>query len=280
MLNVSRIFHFFVLKLMTEHLFVLFRFKTLRLFRDVAQLVEHWSPKPGVASSSLAIPAIKIQNLIILMTKRYFLYLFLTIYVLFLVLGIFFQNALIVTLLKLLGIMLCLIYVIIFSRKDLFLIIAFSFTFLADIFLAINNASIVGVFVFCLAQFSHLMRLKKMPRYAPIIFYTGTTFVFAASIVLKIDAHFPLAIIYGLTLLANLLLSRNWFIKKHTRPAKCAFSGFSLFLCCDILVAMSFLSNTSVLPIFIGPIADYFAWFFYLPSQVLLANSSTKKSRS
>ena len=26
--------------------------------RGVAQLVEHWSPKPGVASSSLAAPAI------------------------------------------------------------------------------------------------------------------------------------------------------------------------------------------------------------------------------
>ena len=30
--------------------------------RGVAQLVEHWSPKPGVASSSLAAPAIFVGN--------------------------------------------------------------------------------------------------------------------------------------------------------------------------------------------------------------------------
>ena len=30
--------------------------------RGVAQLVEHWSPKPGVASSSLATPAINAEK--------------------------------------------------------------------------------------------------------------------------------------------------------------------------------------------------------------------------
>ena len=34
----------------------------IRFSRGVAQLVDHWSPKPGVASSSLAAPAILIFN--------------------------------------------------------------------------------------------------------------------------------------------------------------------------------------------------------------------------
>ena len=32
--------------------------KYILYYRGVAQLVEHWSPKPGVVSSSLAAPAI------------------------------------------------------------------------------------------------------------------------------------------------------------------------------------------------------------------------------
>ena len=39
--------------MMAKYAIILIRFS-----RGVAQLVEHWSPKPGVASSSLAAPAI------------------------------------------------------------------------------------------------------------------------------------------------------------------------------------------------------------------------------
>ena len=42
--------------MMAKYAIILIRFS-----RGVAQLVEHWSPKPGVASSSLAAPAILVN---------------------------------------------------------------------------------------------------------------------------------------------------------------------------------------------------------------------------
>jgi len=46
-------------------------------------------------------------------------------------------------------------------KKYYFLELALGFTLLADTILAINNTAIIGVFVFCFAQFFHLTRLKK-----------------------------------------------------------------------------------------------------------------------
>jgi hypothetical protein len=50
---------------------------------------------------------------------------------------------------------------------------------------------------------------------------------------------------------------------------------------CDINVAMSYLSVTGVIPFFIARFANFFAWLFYYPSQVLISNSSiiTQKNR-
>ena len=64
----------------------------------------------------------------------------------------------------------------------------------------------------------------------------------------------------------------------------CAFYGFVLFACCDLNVAISFLSTQGIIPLWAYVPANFFAWFFYYPSQVLISNSSviigkTKKTQ-
>lgn len=192
-------------------------------------------------------------------------------YLCFLLLGLILPNSLAVTFLRLAGIFLCVLYVFIYSQ-NLLLKFAFMLTLLADVFLAINSVSIAGVITFCFVQFTHFIRLKNSSYKLLVIFYIGILLVFVFSILWNIDAHYPLAAIYCTTLVTNIFLAK----KRDT----ISFLGFLLFLCCDILVAVSFLASVGVLHHALHPIADYLAWAFYLPSQVLIANTPEKLARS
>lgn len=209
--------------------------------------------------------------------SKYYLLAWVILYAAFLVLGIFLPNSIPVAILRLTSILLCLVYVILNYRKDFWLVLALAFTLSADIFLAINHISIAGVLVFCFAQFCHFMRLKKPPLSFCVGFYVCLIVLFALSLIFRLDPIYLLAAVYGVLIIYNLILSKNWLKKSRSISSKNAFYGFSLFLCCDILVAFSFLSGIGVLATFIQPIANYFSWFFYLPSQILIANSGIAK---
>ncbi len=195
----------------------------------------------------------------------------------FLALGIFWPDSTLVAILRLSSIFLCLIYVFLNFRFDLWLNLALAFTLLADIFLALNHVSVIGVLVFCFAQFCHFMRLKKPPLTLCIGFYLGLIIIFATSLIFRFEPLYLLAAAYGVLITCNLIFSKKLYQKKRNTASKNAFFGFSLFLCCDIIVAISFLSGIGILAAFIQPIANYFSWVFYLPSQVLIANSSIAK---
>ena len=85
---------------------------------------------------------------------------------------------------------------------------------------------------------------------------------------------YALGAIYGYGLLSNLYLAGRWYFARRSIPSTCAFYGFILFVCCDLCVAISYLSGTGALPAFLQIFANYFAWVFYYPSQVLISNSS------
>ena len=199
------------------------------------------------------------------------------IYAGFLVISAFTPDALGVLLLRYSGIVLAFVYACLKFPKDHLLKLALGFTLAADTLLAIDNVSVIGVAVFCFAQFFHFCRLHRTnPYFLPVYFAVVAT-AFTLSLILGADPMFAVAAVYGLTLLSNVGLAAYWYHKKPTVYSTCAFYGFILFLCCDLCVGVSYLSNTAFLPSVLHPFADYFAWAFYYPSQVLLSNSSKLK---
>ena len=208
------------------------------------------------------------------------LILWVAIYLTFAIMGAFLPYSPAVTVLKLSSIALCLIYAVIKYPKDLLLIIALAFTLSADLFLAFDNISTTGVVLFCLAQFFHFSRFKKFRLIYLVCLLLIITTSISVSLLLGFSPIYPLAAVYGVLLISNLVLSYQWCQKSKTGNSACAFYGFSLFLACDFCVQASFLSVTHALPSYIARIADYLAWIFYCPSQILIANSSNQQSPS
>ena len=87
---------------------------------------------------------------------------------------------------------------------------------------------------------------------------------------------YAIATIYGIELICNIIISiKNYRQNKHSFPVRCAFYGFIAFFCCDLCVALRFLSLGGILPDAFLPLTSFLVWVFYYPSQVLIANSST-----
>ncbi len=207
---------------------------------------------------------------------RIWLIVWVLIYLGFMTISAFFPDVWEVSILKVIGVVLCVVYAYQKFRNDPLLIIALGFTMLADVILALDNVSLLGVFVFCIAQFFHVARMSNINSSLFIVYLVAIAIVFSSlTLILKIDPMYSMSSIYGAGLLSNIFLAMRWFIKENTTPSRCALIGFILFFCCDFCVAISYLSNTNVLPSNLAIFANYFAWAFYYPSQVLISNSST-----
>ncbi|MBR1874823.1 hypothetical protein IJ798_00375 [Candidatus Saccharibacteria bacterium] len=194
-----------------------------------------------------------------------------------------------VTILKYLGIVLSYLYARRKFPKDYILQIALAFTLLADTILMLDNVSPLGVFAFCLAQYFHLARFAKIrPSY--FIFWSGfLLMLLILGRLAQVETMYVLATIYLFSLTLNVALTCRWWRRVKANPEKysdrelvastCAFFGFVLFACCDFNVALSYLSVTGTLPLTLARYANFLAWFFYYPSQILISNSSviTKK---
>jgi hypothetical protein len=195
-----------------------------------------------------------------------------------------------VTVLKYIGIVLSFLYARRKFPKDHILQIALAFTLLADTILTLDNVSVFGVLAFCVAQYFHIARFAKTKPQ----FFAGYSLTMVLFLMFGYFNHIPemyiLALVYASCLICNIILTYRWWqdIKKDHEnrtdrevvASTCAFYGFVLFLMCDTNVALSYLSVTGVLPLFLARYVNFFAWLFYYPSQVLISNSSviTKKS--
>lgn len=187
----------------------------------------------------------------------------------------FFPGFFGITMLKLMGIAFCLLYVIRKYPQDKLLIAAFSMTFIADIFLTFNNLSFFGVFIFILAQFMHFSRIRGIKLQKIIFGVIGISIYFVISSAAGPLALFLLGALYAFFLISNLCLSYSWYKKSpKSDAALCAISGFVLFATCDFFVANSFFSTIHILPHALKRLFDFLAWAFYYPSQILIASSS------
>lgn len=207
--------------------------------------------------------------------------LWLALFLINIILGILAPEHDLLTLFRIGGIALCLLYVAKIFPKDYLLLTAMFATCISDIILAFNNTSELGLITFLVTQLIHLFRLTSDRSRRPII-----AFASLSAVLILLDLCFSLipllfliAGLYALTLVMNVLASFRWRKQDpHSLTATFAYIGFVLFACCDLCTALSYLSLVSVLPAFIYAPANFFAWFFYYPSQVLISNSS--KSRN
>jgi len=193
------------------------------------------------------------------------------------VLGIFMPGSTLITVIKLSGILLCLIYSCQMFPQDRFLQLALLCTFIADTILAINNIAEGGLIFFLAAQLVHLYRLEpKKRRPIAIIFAIISVIAIASDLLLHFaPLIYVICAFYLQALIMNIIVSWRWYRHHHDEP-RSLFSlvGFILFLLCDICVGMSYLSLTDTFVTALYMPANFFAWFFYYPSQILVSNSS------
>ncbi len=190
--------------------------------------------------------------------------------------GILIPDTSISTLINLSGIILCLFYVICTFPRDYLLLLAILTTCIADIILANNNTSTIGIIVFLITQIIHLCRLDGIRFKIPIIIWSTL-----ATTILILDAIFdflPILYIacgfYASTLIANIIAAIKWRQRepKNLR-ALFAILGFTIFACCDFCTGISYLSLIGILGSAFYMPANFFVWFFYYPSQVLISNT-------
>lgn len=187
------------------------------------------------------------------------------------------------TIFKVSSVILCFVYTVLYFPRDRLLQASMLATCLADIVLAINNTLVAGVEIFLVAQVLHLARLEWPRLEQPIV-----TVSLLAAICIILDCMFPIippmyliCFFYVIAIISNLLASWRWCVlEPHSLRARLCFGGFVLFLFCDICTGLSYLSLNQILPAYLYLPANFFAWFFYFPSQVLLANSSKQAASS
>ncbi len=205
---------------------------------------------------------------------KLWIFIFAIIYICFLILSLFWPQSLIVSILKVGSIFLCFVYALIYNHQDKMLAAAMLATFIADVILAINNIAVSGVIVFVLAQTMHFIRLSQKIKRNLIFYAVIVAAMLIAAVVRRADFMYVVGGIYALLLLSNLFMSFMWFLSDKKSSSKCAFFGFLLFLACDLCVATSYLSLTGIFSSFLYGAANYAAWVFYLPAQILISNSS------
>lgn len=193
------------------------------------------------------------------------------------ILGLLAPNNDFLTLFRVGGIALCLLYVAKTFPQDYLLLAAMFATCISDIILAFNNTSELGLITFLATQIIHLFRLTGNRSRRPIVAFA----CFSGALILLdlcfslIPLLFLIVGLYAITLTMNVLASFRWHRQDpHNLLATFAAAGFTLFACCDLCTAVSYLSLVSVLPAFFYVPANFLAWFFYYPSQVLISNSS------
>lgn len=181
------------------------------------------------------------------------------------------------SLVKVCTIFTCFLYASFFAPKDYLLRFALLFTFLADIILLYNNISPIGVIIFCLAQYFHIARYASLNPKIFILWSIFNLLILSFARITDVSPLYGVAFIYANTLILNLILARYWIKReapKFRRAALCNFFGFTLFICCDLTVVISYLARINILPFSLFAPANFICWLFYFPSQILLTNSS------
>lgn len=189
--------------------------------------------------------------------------------------------------LKFISIAACLTYTLFFSQ-DALLRIALSFTLIADACLLLLNLPTPGVMIFCAAQFCHALRFtggKKRGLLLSTLICTAllaTLYVALRFRGFDLPVLIPAALLYAFLLLSAVFHAfHTWYTVRLEHSIRLdsllGLLGMLLFLLCDINVVLHNASSIAALPAWLAHSSSWFMWFFYLPSQCLLALSGRER---
>ncbi|MCR1843457.1 hypothetical protein [Murimonas intestini] len=187
-------------------------------------------------------------------------------------------------LLCLASIFLCFLYALswllesdIFHEGCFFLNAALLFSLCADYFLIFTDFYIAGILLFCLAQLSYFLLLKRRIssalRYA--FLFLLPVFIINVFYPLPVDAELLLSLIYVSLLSGNI---RSAFKKNSPWMAM----GLILLLLCDLHVGIFNLAD--YIPALASALSGwiknstFLIWMFYIPAQVSLSLMSSSAS--
>ena len=180
------------------------------------------------------------------------------------------------------SIVLCFLFSLIRSKSgDRFLISGLFCTVMADYHLVICSPiqQLEGMVWFLIAQLLYAVTLHKRSGNTVFIWSRGILTLLAAIIAVivlteKTDALALVSICYYANLIMNIVTAFSIFPDNPLLPI-----GFVLFLCCDTVIGLQAacgtylaISESSLLYRIIF-MDFHLSWFFYLPSQVLIALS-------
>jgi len=160
------------------------------------------------------------------------------------------------------------------QRGDKYLLIAMAVTVVADAFLLLCGWHEAGVAVFTFAHIAYIRRARrnwKWLRFYPLALLTPIVLLVCGQpLVLALSS------LYGQTLLwATASSVRAWKTKRRPRFRWAAAAlGMLLFVGCDICVALYNLAAAGIDLPALSSAAGHIIWFFYAPSQILLAVSA------
>lgn len=165
-----------------------------------------------------------------------------------------------------------------FEKKDAALLqAAMLVTIAADLFLLFTDHYFLGILIFCLVHVIYITRHSRYSKvHTKIYIAWGSAFMALSVFAVMISGIDQMAIVLAGCLYAFLIVcslhTAFCLVKSNLYPKKAVAqinSGLWLLLLCDISIFLKI-----VIPFI--PVLGYFAWFFYLPSQVLLSFSARK----
>ncbi len=172
--------------------------------------------------------------------------------------------------LKYTGVLLCLLFSLLWGHPRLSA--ALLFTAGADWFLLVLEDHLLwGVALFCVVQILYALHLHRLGSpIAPLL-----RMAVAAAMLLLLIFLDTVTLLNILALLYFSQLLSNAVAAWRLPGARLFALGLSLFVCCDLCVGIRFAFPLSPA---VYPVISLGMWFFYLPSQVLIALSGKEPS--
>ncbi|MCL1862007.1 MAG: lysoplasmalogenase family protein [Defluviitaleaceae bacterium] len=164
-----------------------------------------------------------------------------------------------------------------YSKKEWCLLVCgLGFTLLADYFLVLSGQHLFGVAAFCFVHVFYIFRAVEFKKWMAVpLACVAVVWV----IVFAVGSVVAMAGLYALLFFANIIV--NIKSKNHRPRANfyLVMVGLALFALCDINVMLFNLARyTGITHGFDS--AFMLIWIFYLPSQLLLAISALRLSKS
>lgn len=199
--------------------------------------------------------------------------------------------------LKFTSILICVVYVIIsFGHRPAeldrwLLLIALIFTLISDWFIVIVDYYSYGLITFIMVQYLYWIRIQRKNNSVTVLRLIKILLVnvgitcciipILISLRIDLDRLIVLSLFYIVTFIMNIIQGCYLYGKRKDSSFLLFIIGLSLFLMCDINVAIFNLTSYFTIHTncfaFIEKFSSIAMWMFYLPAQVIISITSLSK---